>query len=196
MIIERINTDLANVLGNLVNRSLSMVNKYFGGDLSNKAREWHDGWEPKSLPVSNLSKAVSNKMEDFHVADAISEIMEVLRRSNKYIDETLPWNLAKDEANRDRLETVLYNLLESIRIAAINLRSFIPETSDNILNQLNTQQRSYESSFTFGLLEDNLEITKTPTALPSFQRRGNPGATSWSYNQARSQTRNHDWGFQ
>ncbi len=168
MIIERINTDLANVLGNLVNRSLSMVNKYFGGTLSNKhVSDTMD--ESLVSTVSNLSKAVSDKMEDLHVADAISEIMEVLRRSNKYIDETLPWNLAKDEANRDRLETVLYNLLESIRIAAINLRSFIPETSDNILNQLNTQQRSYESSFTFGLLEDNLEITKTPTALfPRF----------------------------
>lgn len=168
VIIERINTDLANVLGNLVNRSLSMANKYFDGTISNKkvVDPIDDGL---ISTISSLSQKIADKMETLHVQDALSELMEATRRTNKYIDETLPWNLAKSEESQDRLETVLYNLLESIRIIGINLRAFLPDTSEKILDQLNTTQRSYESSYQFGSLEDNLQITNKPTPLfPRF----------------------------
>lgn len=164
IIIERINTDLANILGNLVKRSLSMTNKYFDGyvrqtgvstefdaDLINKA--------------NNLHRKVEEKMDQYRVQEAISEIIEVLRRCNKYIDETTPWILAKDEENHDKLNTVLYNLLESIRICAIQLRPFLPETSDKILKELNTNETSFESSFSFGHLETGIQVTDIPSTL-------------------------------
>ncbi len=164
IIIERINTDLANILGNLVKRSLSMTNKYFDGvvkqtgvstefdaDLINKA--------------NNLHRKVEEKMNDYRVQEAMSEIIEVLRRCNKYIDETTPWVLAKDEENHDKLNTVLYNLLESIRICSIQLRPFLPETSAKILKELNTQETSFETSFSFGHLESGIKVTDSPSTL-------------------------------
>lgn len=163
-IIERINTDLANILGNLVKRSLSMSNKYFDG-IVNKTDASTEFDESLISKVSTLSKRVESKMETFHVADALSEIIDTLRRCNKYIDETTPWVLAKDETDHDTLQTVLYNLIESIRIAAIQLRSFLPETSEKVLTELNTQQTSYESSQSFGLLENGTKVTDKPSTL-------------------------------
>ncbi len=163
-IIERINTDLANVLGNLVKRTLSMSNKYFHGVVTKTAAKtpFDDDLIQKA---QQLATKVAEKMETYHVADALSEIMELLRRCNKYIDETEPWVLAREPKQEDTLNTVLYNLIESIRIAAIQLRSFLPETSEKILEELNTQATSYESSFQFGGLVNNTKITETPSVL-------------------------------
>ena len=164
LMIERINSDLANILGNLVNRTLSMTNKYFGGLVHNANVS-----DPIDVELIALAKAtpanVQKKMDELRVADAIDEIFALLRRSNKYIDETMPWALGKDETKKDRLATVLYNLLESIRIAAILLESYLPETSKAILDQLNTQQRSYDSVLTFGQLEDGIHVTPKPQIL-------------------------------
>ena len=164
LMIERINSDLANILGNLVNRTLSMTNKYFGGlvhnaNVSDPIDDDLIAWA-KATPAN-----VQKKMDELRVADAIDEIFALLRRSNKYIDETMPWALGKDETKKDRLATVLYNLLESIRIAAILLESYLPETSKAILDQLNTQQRSYDSVLTFGQLEDGIHVTSKPQIL-------------------------------
>ena len=164
LMIERINSDLANILGNLVNRTLSMTNKYFGGLVHNANVS-----DPSDDELIALAKAtpanVQKKMDELRVADAIDEIFALLRRSNKYIDETMPWALGKDETKKDRLATVLYNLLESIRIAAVLLESYLPETSKAILDQLNTQQRSYDSVLTFGQLEDGIHVTPKPQIL-------------------------------
>ncbi len=163
-IIERINTDLANTLGNLVKRTLTMSNKYFNGVVTKTSAktEFDESFIEK---VTNLSQKVADKMETYHVAEALTEIIEVLRRCNKYIDETEPWILARDENNYDLLNTVIYNLLESIRIVGIALRPFLPETADKILNELKTKETSYQSSFEFGLLEDQLKVTEQPLTL-------------------------------
>lgn len=168
MIIESINTDLANILGNLVSRTIAMVNKYFDGNVTNP--QVSDSIDEELIAkVTSLSQRIKNKMEDLHVANAVDEIIETLRRSNKYIDETLPWVLAKNPQQHDRLATVLYNLLEAIRVCAVSLRPFLPETSEKILNQLNTQQRSYESSQSFGHLESNIKIVEKGDVLfPRF----------------------------
>lgn len=163
-IIERINTDLANVLGNLVKRTLSMSNKYFNGIVTKTAANTPFD-EDLIQKAQQLATKVAEKMETYHVADALSDIMDLLRRCNKYIDETEPWVLARDPQHEDTLNTVLYNLVESIRIAAIQLRSFLPETSEKILNELNTQATSYESSFHFGGLVNNTKITDAPSVL-------------------------------
>lgn len=163
-IIERINTDLANVLGNLVKRTLSMSNKYFNGVVTKTVANTPFD-EDLIQKAQQLASKVAEKMETYHVADALSDIMELLRRCNKYIDETEPWVLARDPQHEDTLNTVLYNLVESIRIAAIQLRSFLPETSEKILNELNTQATSYESSFHFGGLVNNTKITDAPSVL-------------------------------
>ena len=136
LLIERINGDLANVLGNLVQRTISMGNKYFSGKISNK-KVINDFSEKFITNINSLDKKVTNKMDNLQISDAISEIFEVLRASNKYIDETTPWILAKDESKKDELETVLYNLLESIRVCANLLAPFLPETSEEILRQIN-----------------------------------------------------------
>lgn len=163
-IIERINTDLANVLGNLVKRTLSMSNKYFDGYV--KKTEATTPYDESLIEIANqLAKKVAQKMDTFHVADALSEIMDFLRRCNKYIDETQPWVLARDEKDYDELNTVLYNLVESIRIAAIQLRSFLPDTSEKILQELHTSVLSYDSSFTFGGLENDTKVTQDPSVL-------------------------------
>ena len=164
LLIERINGDLANILGNLVNRTIAMSNKYFGGVVTNAGvkEEVDDDLIAVAL---DTKRRVDAKMEQLRVADAISEIFTLLRRSNKYIDETMPWALAKDETKQERLQTVLYNLIESIRIAAVLLESFLPETSQKILDQINTDQRSYETVDTFGLYASGSKVTETPQAL-------------------------------
>lgn len=156
-LISRTNTDLANTLGNLVNRTISMSHKYFDGIVKNPQKEEEID---KNLidRVLALKDIVDTKMNELKVNEAIDEIMEVCRLCNKYIDDTTPWTLAKDENKKERLATVLYNLLESIRICAILLSPFIPTTSANILEQLNTKETSYESISKFGLLEENLKL--------------------------------------
>ena len=136
LLIERINSDLANVLGNLVHRTISMGQKYFDGVITNKnvLESIDDEFISK---VYDLDSKVEKKMDNLEISDAVTEIFNVLRASNKYIDETMPWALAKDEAKRDRLETVLYNLLESIRVCALFLGAYLPSTSKSILNQIN-----------------------------------------------------------
>ena len=164
LMVERMNSDLANILGNLVNRTISMNNKYFGGLITNPQVNEPVDEELKALAV-DTPKRVAAKMDKLRVADAISEIFTLLRRCNKYIDETEPWVLAKDEAKKDRLATVLYNLMEGIRIAAVCLQAFLPETSEKILNQLNTSQRSYEDLTGFGLLETGNKVVEKTEIL-------------------------------
>ncbi len=164
LMIERINSDLANILGNLVNRTISMSNKYFNGLVRNPKVEEEIDHELIDLALATPDK-VLKKMDELRVADAIDEIFTLLRRSNKYIDETLPWALAKDETKQDRLATVLYNLLESIRYAAVLLKPYLPDTSDKILEQLNTQKKDYDTLTSFGQLEEGISVTNTPTIL-------------------------------
>ncbi len=151
LIIERINSELANILGNLVNRTVAMDNKYFGGQIMAPNTFDAVDEELKNVALAMPGK-VENKMNELKVADAIDEIFVLLRRANKYIDETAPWALAKDEANKARLGTVLYNLLESIRFAAIALEPFLPETSDRILAQIGAENGGLESLQSFGVL--------------------------------------------
>lgn len=158
-LITRTNTDLANNLGNLVNRTISMSHKYFEGIVSNpKANEDIDNGLINS--VLALKDIVEEKMNALKVNEALDEIMEVLKKCNKYIDDTTPWILAKDENKKERLATVLYNLLESIRICAILLSPFIPTTSSNIFNQLNTKETSYDTINIFGKLELNHKLNE------------------------------------
>ena len=161
---ERTNADLANVLGNLVNRTISMSNKYFDGVVENKNVNEAVDDDLKAV-CTNTYKRVEEKMEDLHVADAISEIFTLFKRCNKYIDETEPWVLAKDEAKKDRLSTVLYNLCEGITIGASLLWPFLPETSEKIAAQLNTSLRDFDTLDKFGLYENKTVVTKTPEIL-------------------------------
>lgn len=157
LMIERINTDLANIIGNLVNRSVSMVKKYFDGTItSNDVSEDIDAALIEE--ASSLITRVEEKMETLHVSEAISEIVSLFRSANKYIDETTPWTLAKDEDSLPRLQTVLYNLIEVVRIGGIALRAFIPETSDLILDQIKTAHTSYDSAKEFGMYELNHKV--------------------------------------
>lgn len=164
LIVERINSDLANVLGNLVNRTISMSNKYFDGVVENPQVQEEIDLELITL-ANNTARKVEHHMDSLHINDAIKNIFTLLRRSNKYIDETLPWALAKDESKQERLQTVLYNLLESIRISAVLLHSFIPDTATKILDQLNTSQRSLESARSFGNLEVDIKVCEKPEIL-------------------------------
>lgn len=164
LLIERINSDLANILGNLVNRTIAMSNKYFGGIVTNAGV--HEAVDDELIAVALAApQKVAEKMEKLRVADAIDEIFHLLRRSNKYIDETMPWALAKDASKQDRLQTVLYNLIESIRIAAVLLASYLPETSEKILDQIHTDQRDYLDLNTFGLYASGTKVTDKPEAL-------------------------------
>ncbi len=164
LLVERINSELANTLGNLVNRTISMSNKYFGGVVRNgKVSEPVDE-ELKAIALKT-SKKVIEKMEKLRVSDAISEIFTLFKRCNKYIDETTPWVLAKEDEKKGRLETVLYNLVESICIGASLLESFMPETSKNILSQLSTKARSFDELNQFGLYESGTKVTETPKIL-------------------------------
>jgi len=151
-LINRTNADLVNNLGNLVNRTISMTKKYFDGVVSNpKANEDLD----KDLIDSciNLNSVVCSKVDELKVGEALQEIFDVLKKANKYIDDTMPWVLAKDDTKKERLQTVLYNLLESIRICSVYLQAFIPETAEKIFNQLNTTDTSFDSTKTFGVLK-------------------------------------------
>ena len=164
LMVERMNSDLANILGNLVNRTVSMTNKYFGGIVENKGAAEPVDEELKATVLETVKK-VDEKMNKLRVADAITEIFNIFRRSNKYIDETTPWTLAKDEAKKDRLATVLYNLTEAITMRASLLFSFMPETSEKILAQLNTEKRSLENMNTFGLYPNGNKVTEKPEIL-------------------------------
>lgn len=164
LMIERINSDLANILGNLVSRTIAMSNKYFDGLVENPNVCEEVDQELKDLANKTLP-AVEAKMDGFRVGDALDEIFTLLRRTNKYIDETMPWALAKDETKQDRLKTVLYNLLESIRVSAVLLKSFLPETADKILDMLSTSKRDFESISSFGQLETGVHVVKKAEVL-------------------------------
>ena len=164
LMVERMNSDLANTLGNLVNRTISMSNKYFGGVVNNAGVAEEVDEDLKKVVLETQVKA-SNKMDDLRVADAITEIFTMFKRCNKYIDETMPWALAKDEAKKERLETVLYNLIESITIGASLLDPFMPETSKKILEQLNTQARAFDDMTEFGKYPSGNKVTEKPEIL-------------------------------
>ena len=164
LMVERMNSDLANILGNLVNRTVSMTNKYFGGIVENRNVCEEVDEDLKKVVLETVAKT-DEKMNRLRVADAISEIFNIFRRSNKYIDETMPWTLAKDEAKKDRLATVLYNLTESIAIGASLLYSFMPSTSEKILAQLGTEKRSLKEMDTFGLYPNGNRVVEKPEIL-------------------------------
>ncbi len=161
---ERFNGDLANILGNLVSRTISMTNKYFGGVVENNdASEEID--QDLIDTILEAVEAVDSKMNELRVADAITEIFNIFRRCNKYIDETMPWVLAKDEAKKERLKTVLYNLTEGITIGASLLHSFMPETAEEILRELAVDKREYAEMDTFGLYPNGNKVTSEPRIL-------------------------------
>ena len=164
LLVERLNSDLANILGNLVNRTISMSNKYFGGTVENTEITAPVDEDLKAA-VLEAVKRTDQKMEQLRVADAISEIFNIFRRSNKYIDETMPWALAKDEAQHGRLATVLYNLVEAITIGASLLEPFMPETSQKILAQLKTDRRELSQMDSFGLYPSGNQVTDAPEIL-------------------------------
>ena len=163
--VERLNSDLANTLGNLVNRTISMTNKYFGGAVTDKGVAEDVDADLKAV-VENTPKAVDAKMDDLRVADAITEIFALFKRCNKYIDETMPWALAKDEAKKDRLETVLYNLIESIKAGARLLESFMPETSEKIMAQLGDGKVTETPEILFQRLDINEVMKKVEELHP------------------------------
>lgn len=164
--ISRFNSDLANTLGNLVNRTVAMINKYFGGEIQSGDVTGEFDDDLKTVAVSAVEK-IAKKMETLHVADSLDEIWAVVNRSNKYIDETAPWVLAKDEAQKPRLGTVLYNLAETIRIIAALLSPYMPETSQKIAAQINADTLSFESTKTFGVTKAGVKVGE---AVPLFQR--------------------------
>ncbi|WP_313344969.1 methionine--tRNA ligase [Lacrimispora sp.] len=164
LMVERMNSDLANILGNLVNRTISMSNKYFGGVVTN-GNDTDAFDEDLRAVVLDEVKKVQEKMEKLRVADAITHIFNIFRRSNKYIDETAPWTLAKDEEKKARLETVLFHLTEAITIGASLLDSFMPETSKKILSQLNTEKRELSQMSEFGLYPSGGKVTEQPEIL-------------------------------
>ena len=164
LMVERMNSDLANTLGNLVNRTISMSNKYFEGVVADKGEAEPVDEELKAIALE-VPKKAAEKMEELRVADAISEIFTLFKRCNKYIDETMPWALAKDEAKQDRLATVLYNLVECISIGASLLDSFMPETSGKILAQLNAEKRSLADMEQYGIYKSGSKVTEKPEIL-------------------------------
>ena len=164
LMVERMNSELANTLGNLVNRTISMSNKYFGGVVENKGVTEPVDDDLKSFILSVPAK-VDAKMEKLRVADAITEVFTIFKRCNKYIDETMPWALAKDETKQDRLATVLYNLVEGICIGTTLLESFMPNTTKRILGQLNASERTLEDLKTFGLYPSGNKVTDKPEIL-------------------------------
>ncbi len=175
LMVERLNSDLANTLGNLVNRTVAMTNKYFGGIVEKSgvacsAQMSADGAqtdydEDLISFVTSVKARVEEKMDKLRVADAITEIFGLFKRCNKYIDETMPWALAKEEAKRQRLAQVLYNLVESITVGANLLEAFLPDTAAKILAQLNAERRDFDSLSTFGLRQSGLKVTDTPEIL-------------------------------
>ncbi len=176
LMVERMNSDLANTLGNLVNRTVSMTNKYFGGTVTDKGTA--DTEEERAVDadlksvVENTPKIVEARMNDLRVADAMTEIFNLFKRCNKYIDETAPWVLAKDEAKKDRLETVLYNLIESIRSGAILIEPFMPETSEKILEQLGDGKVTEKPEILFARLDVNEVMKKVEELHPPVEEEG------------------------
>ena len=164
LMVERLNSELANTLGNLVNRTISMSNKYFGGVVENKGVTEPVDEDMKSF-VLGIPAKVSAKMDKLRVADAMTEVFSLFKRLNKYIDETMPWALAKEEDKQDRLATVLYNLVEGITIGAALLEAFMPNTTDRILAQLNAEKRDLESLKTFGLYPSGNKVVEKPEIL-------------------------------
>ena len=164
LMVERLNSDLANTLGNLVNRTISMSNKYFDGVVTNTGVAEEVDEDLKAVVLGTADK-VSAKMDQLRVADAMTEIFALFKRCNKYIDETMPWALAKDEAKKDRLATVLYNLVEGISIGASLLESFMPETAQKVVAQLNTTLRSLDDTKTFGLYPSGNKVVEKPEIL-------------------------------
>ena len=164
LMVERLNSELANTLGNLVNRTISMSNKYFGGVVENKGVAEPVDDDLKNFILSVPAK-VNEKMDKLRVADAMTEVFTIFKRCNKYIDETMPWALAKDEEKKDRLATVLYNLVEGICIGATLLKSFMPETTERILTQLSAEDRTLEDLNTFGLYPSGNKVTEKPEIL-------------------------------
>lgn len=164
LLVERINSDLANTLGNLVNRTISMSNKYFGGIVADKGIQETVDEELKATATAAVEK-VREKMEGLRVADALTEIFALFKRCNKYIDETEPWVLAKEEAKKDRLSTVLYNLVESIVIGASLIEPFMPAAAAKIVNQLNTDLRGFDELDTFGAYPSGNRVTGQPEIL-------------------------------
>ena len=164
LMVERLNSDLANTLGNLVNRTISMSNKYFGGVVTNAGVAEEVDEDLKTVVLGTADK-VSAKMDQLRVADAMTDIFALFKRCNKYIDETMPWALAKDEAKKDRLATVLYNLVESISIGASLLEAFMPETAQKVVTQLNTTLRSLDETKTFGLYPSGNKVVEKPEIL-------------------------------
>lgn len=164
LLIERINSDLANILGNLVNRTIAMTNKYFDGVVTNPHVDEPVDEELKSIALAMPSK-VQSLMDEFKASKALDEIFVLLRRTNKYIDDTMPWALAKDETKKDRLATVLYNLIEAIRFAAIALEPYLPSTSVKILDQINTDEREMKDLTSFGLYKVGTKVTSQPQQL-------------------------------
>ena len=164
LMVERLNSDLANTLGNLVNRTISMSNKYFGGVVTKTGVEEEVDADLKAV-VTGTREKVAAKMEHLRVADAMTEIFNLFKRCNKYIDETMPWALAKDEAKKDRLAEVMYNLVESITIGACLLEAYMPETTAKILAQLNAEKREYDVLDQFGLRPSGNNVTAKPEIL-------------------------------
>ena len=164
LMVERLNSELANTLGNLVNRTVSMSNKYFGGVVTNTGVAEDVDADLKATVLGTLTKT-TEKMDQLRVADALTEIFALFKRCNKYIDETMPWALAKDPEKKDRLATVLYNLVESISYGAALLESFMPTTSKKILAQLNAKSRTIDQMTEFGLYESGTRVTETPEIL-------------------------------
>ncbi len=166
LMVERINSELANTLGNLVNRTVSMSNKYFGGVVTNTNNHGAEEFDNELIELAtSTAKTVTAKMEKNRIADAMTEIFTLFKRCNKYIDETMPWALAKDEANHDRLNTVLYNLVEGIYIGATLLEPFMPETTKKILTQLNVSERAFDTLDTFGVYPSGNKVVEKPEIL-------------------------------
>ncbi len=164
LMVERLNSELANTLGNLVNRTISMSNKYFGGTVENKGISEDVDEDLKSTIIAAAGR-VDSKMNELRVADAITEIFGIFKRCNKYIDETMPWALAKDESKKDRLATVLYNLVEGIAIGAVLLAPFMPETSEKIRAQINAPARELSDLGEFGKIPNGTKVTEKPEIL-------------------------------
>lgn len=164
LVVERLNSELANTLGNLVNRTISMSNKYFGGVVTDKGVTAEVDDDLKNTILEAVKK-VDAKMNDLRVADAITETFNIFKRCNKYIDETMPWALAKDETQADRLSTVLYNLVEGISIGAALLEPFMPETTAKIRKQLNAPELTLEDLTKFGNYVSGTKVTDAPEIL-------------------------------
>ena len=159
LLVESINSNLANVLGNLVNRTIGMIHKYFDGVVEDKNTSEELDLELKNLVIATKNN-VDEKMDNLRIADSLDAIFEIFRRCNKYIDETMPWVLAKDESKRDRLATVLYNLVESIRYGAVLLQAFMPDTAEKIFKQINTDKTMFDTLDKFGYYESGTKVGK------------------------------------